>query len=246
MLLLLVAVTACNNNNKSTGNASDDAQLSFITQEYKLKSELVNGVETTLTADIPVAEGDSTITKNINAVIFKTTKSIVGQEGDTSNNYNELFSGFIRNYDKFVAETPDYIIGWEATIKGTVEYETQEIINIRLDSYIITGGAHGNSNMTSLFFDPKSGKELSIQDIVKDTMALTNIAEKKFREKFDIPADKSINSTGLMFVDDKFTLPQNIFVTKDGLLLYYNPYEIAAYAEGAKELLIQYSDIEAK
>ena len=242
-LFVAFIAMSCNNKNKQTTDTMEENQLSFVKKEYNIKSKLTNIPETELTADIPVAEGNDTIAKRINDAIFRTVKLIVAQEPDRSANYDELFAGFINNYEKFVSEYPDGPGAWEANIKGSVEYQTPEIVNIQIDSYTMTGGAHGNSNMTSLLFDPRNGKELAIQDIVRDTVQLYNIAEKKFREKYNVPADKPINSTGLMFLNDKFALPQNIFVTKDGLKLFYNPYEIAAYAEGTKDLTIPYGEI---
>jgi hypothetical protein len=47
----------------------------------------------------------------------------------------------------------------------------------------------------------------------------------------------------LMFEDEKFYLPQNIFYTDKGLLLYYNSYEAASYADGPKELLLPYKEV---
>ena len=46
-----------------------------------------------------------------------------------------------------------------------------------------------------------------------------------------------------MFENDTFQLPQNIFYTEDGLLLYYNSYEAASYADGPKEILFPYDKI---
>ena len=68
-------------------------------------------------------------------------------------------------------------------------------------------------------------------------------AEKEFRNKYKIPANGSINPTGLMFENEKFNLPLNIFYTKEGLLLYYNSYEAASYADGPKELLLPYDKV---
>lgn len=242
ILSATVLISACSNSQKN-GTTDNKTTISFSKSEYKKQSVVSGKGNTELTAVIPIAEGDNQVAKNINDSVFRTIKLIVGQEGDKSMDYEELFSGFIKNYDKFAAETPDYNLPWEADIKGTVDYSNSDIINIKLVSYTMTGGAHGNPFTTSLLFSPKDGKELSIKDIVKDTASFTQLAEKKFRDKFNIPADKSINSTGLMFSNDKFALPQSIFVTKDGLLLYYNVYEIAAYVDGTKELLIPYNEI---
>ncbi|WP_326935009.1 RsiV family protein [Flavobacterium sp. PL11] len=52
-----------------------------------------------------------------------------------------------------------------------------------------------------------------------------------------------MNSGGLMFENERFQLPQNIFFTDTGLLLYYNIYEIASYADGATEMLFPYTEV---
>jgi len=240
--LLIVLMTACIGKNGS--ERSNDTGMLFTTEEYKEKSGLVNTPDATLVAEIPVAGGDSIASKYINNKIFNTVKLIVSNsDTDTSGDYLQLFSGFINNYKKFITEYPDAPGAWEISIKGTVEYNTPEIINIKLDSYTMTGGAHGNGNKTSLLFDPQTGKELFLKDIVNDTVALARIAETKFREKYDIAPDKNINSTGFMFLNDAFVLPQNTFITMDGLLLYYNAYEIASYADGTKEIELPYNEI---
>jgi len=36
-----------------------------------------------------------------------------------------------------------------------------------------------------------------------------------------------------MFEDNQFQLPQNMGLTPQGMVLHYNPYEAASYADGA-------------
>jgi len=239
--LLAALATACNKASKPVNTAK--GTLVFATTQYEDKSVLGNREETTIKASIPIATGNDDVSKNINDVVFKTVRLTVAQEDNDSKTYDELFAKFINQYEEFINDNPDYTLGWEADIKGTVDFFNSEVVNIKLDSYTMTGGAHGNPFKTSLLFSPKDGKELHIQDIVKDTLSLTHIAEKKFRERFNVPSDKNINSTGMMFLDDKFSLPQSIFITKEGLLLYYNVYEIAPYADGPREFLIPYDEI---
>lgn len=234
-------IISCSKAPKQDGPSNE--MLILANTKFEEKTGLTNGRETFVKASIPIANGESEAAKNINNSIFATVKLIVGQENDNSENYNELFSNFIKNYQGFVKETPEYDIPWEATIEGSVNYFGSDLINIKLESYAMTGGAHGLSYSTSLLFSPVDGKELDISNIVTDTLALSQVAEKKFREKYRIPADEDINTTGLMFNNDKFSLPKNIFITKEGLLLYYNVYEIAPYADGTSEVLIPYSEI---
>ncbi|MDH6356028.1 hypothetical protein M2132_002382 [Dysgonomonas sp. PH5-45] len=241
-LLLAFLVVACGN--KSQNTDKENKTMAFALTDYHEVFKIGDNQETKADAVIPIAEGDSDAAKKINDKVFETIKLIVSLEEDSSTNYNELFLGFIKSYKEFVSETPDYTQAWTVDIKGEVEYNSLELINIKLESFMMTGGAHGNPYTASLIFDAKEGKALSVSDLVNDTTALNVLAEAKFREKYNIPTDKSLNSTGLMFVDDKFILPANIFVTKDGLLLFYNVYEIAPYVAGTKDILIPYTEID--
>jgi hypothetical protein len=116
-------------------------------------------------------------------------------------------------------------------------------LNIEIKHYSYTGGAHGYQGLRSLIFDPETGKSIPNNNLFKDRNAFKAFAEKKFRAKYKIPENQPINATGFQFEDEKFELPQNIFYTDKGLLLYYNPYEAASYSDGPKELLLSYKDV---
>ena len=36
-----------------------------------------------------------------------------------------------------------------------------------------------------------------------------------------------------MFEENQFTLPENIGLSADAIVLHYNPYEVASYADGS-------------
>jgi hypothetical protein len=46
-----------------------------------------------------------------------------------------------------------------------------------------------------------------------------------------------------MFEGGKFALPENMGLTRDGVLLFYNSYEVAAYAEGETKFVIPYGKL---
>ena len=96
--------------------------------------------------------------------------------------------------------------------------------------------------MRSLIFDPKTGKKIENEKLFKNWELFKVFAEIKFRNKFEIPKDQPINSTGMFFENDVFQISQNIFFTEEGILLHYNPYEIAAYVDGSRDLLIKYDE----
>ena len=154
-----------------------------------------------------------------------------------------MLASFIDSYEKLQKEFPNDTFGWEAEVTGSVKYQSESVLNIEINHYTYTGGAHGYQGLRSLLFDPSTGKSISNKELFNDTDAFMAFAEKKFRAKYKIPADKSINATGLMFENEKFNLPQNIFYTDNGLLLYYNSYEAASYSDGPKELVLPYKEV---
>lgn len=237
LILSLALFASCNN------KRGFQDTISFETIKYEEKSKLTDLPESKVTVEVPVAVGDSVVATHINNKIYDAVCSVLGGRPTPSNDYTALLLDFIGKYESFITEFPTSSGGWEAIVKVTVVYDTPELLNLKLDSYTITGGAHGNTVVSSFIFDPETGRELFLKDLVKDVDALVPVAEREFRKKYNIAPEESINSTGLMFADDQFTLPKNIFITEKGLLLYYNTYEIAAYADGTKEVELPYKEI---
>jgi hypothetical protein len=198
-----------------------------------------------ISVKIPVANAVPVVADSINKKVFSVMKEIIyfGEKPYTATDYNGLLASFIDSYDKLQKEFPNDKFGWEADIEGNVKYQSDTVLNIEIKHYTYTGGAHGYQGLRSLLFDPNTGKSISNDELFNDKTAFKAFAEKKFRAKYKIPANKSINATGLMFEKEKFQLPQNIFYTDKGLLLYYNSYEAASYADGPKELLLPYTEV---
>jgi hypothetical protein len=56
------------------------------------------------------------------------------------------------------------------------------------------------------------------------------------------PAD-SLKHAGYEFPHDAFALNDNFSIGANGITFFYNPYEIASYADGPTELLMTYREI---
>jgi hypothetical protein len=241
--VLVLLITACNTSTTAIDETSDTATvekeaatgvLKFVVQEFK--QQLTPGCDSCpqVTAAIPVAAGNKPVAQKINDSVLAIISKTIGEEGRQFTNYDSLFGGFIDSYKKMKAELPDANFGWEATIKGNVVQQSDSLINIKLETFVFTGGAHPNTNTFSLLFDPVTGNKLSIVNLVTNLHTLTRLAEVKFRKQYKIPANASINSTGFTFDDKRFILPRNIFFNSDGLLLHYNAYDVGPYVMGAQ------------
>lgn len=119
--------------------------------------------------------------------------------------------------------------------KGNVLLISQTMISLRYDEYTYTGGFHGDNNTYFLNFDASKGVLLDRQEFVKDTLALNKLAEVKFREneiKVAKEAGTEFSIDDYFFPENKFILPKNIAITREGLHLLYNPYEVAPWVRG--------------
>ncbi|SFP64883.1 DUF3298 and DUF4163 domain-containing protein [Parafilimonas terrae] len=243
-IVLPFTLFACNSPVNNT-QENESSTLSFINKSFK--SELTPDCDscTKATINIPIARGDTIAAKNINDYVFIVAQKALGEEGKSYTGYDSLVAGFVDAYKKMKTKFPDGpAISWDGKLNGSVVKQTDRLVNIKLEAFTFTGGAHPNSNTYSLLFNAETGKKLAQGDVIKDIPALTALAEKKFREQLKIPAGTPVNSTIYTFDDNKFVLPKNIFFTDSGLQLYYNAYEIAPYYVGATIITLPYPDAE--
>jgi hypothetical protein len=244
----LLMLAGCKDETKTTpGNTEETsiAGLAFSNKAYTKKSTLpCEGICTTVNIEVAEAGGAGVASDSINKSVFNVVRSIVhfGEDPSSAKTYQEVMDSFVGAYDDLKKKFPNEAMPWEAKVKTTVDYRSDNILNVKVNHYTFTGGAHGYGGDRSLIFNPETGKRLTKKDILTDEKAFTAFAEKKFRDKYKIPAGKSINATGFMFLEDRFKLPDEIFFRENGLLLFYNTLEVANNADGSKDVLIPYAE----
>lgn len=235
ILFIIFLLTSCKN----------DTTLKFSEKVFEQKPES-GCVEycPAVKLEITLFENGNKVNDSINKKTFDTFSELLSFEDETRivTNYNELLNSFMNSYENLKKKFPDDAIGWEASGKSYLSYQNSKIANIKIEYYIYTGGAHGYYGIKSLIFDLKNGKTLGRNDIFNDIESFALFSEKKFKEKFGIKPNAPINSTGFMFENEFFELPETILFTEKGLVLFYNIYEIASYADGPQELSITYEE----
>lgn len=196
------------------------------------------------TLKIALFEAGNTTNDSINKKTFEFFVELLSFDEKVSevNTYEELLTSFMNSYKELHHKFPDETIGWEANGNSILSFHNHKIVCIKLDYYIYTGGAHGYSGTKSIIFDKKNGRTLTLTDIFKDINDFTIFSEQKFKNKFGIKPNAPINSTGLMFENEVFELPENLLFTEKGLTLLYNTYEIASYSDGPQEVTISYEE----
>ncbi|WNH13828.1 DUF3298 domain-containing protein [Thalassobellus suaedae] len=188
--------------------------------------------------NIPQAYGNETIITNINSEINKavaTALHIGEADSIPSISTEESIISFNKEYQSFKTNFPESTQIWEAQIDGEILHQSPEIICIAITTYINTGGAHGNLNISFLNFNSETGHLIPNENLFKNMDTFKKIAKTYFNE--------TIKDNDYLFDSESFELPQNIAYNEDGIVLLYNTYEIAPYASGIIEFTIPFENI---
>lgn len=216
----------------------------LIFETRKFRKEIVQKNDTTsIEIEVAEAKNNSAVADSINALFLKEIAPLFSFDSIvTAKDYSSVCSQFIKEYNQLLKDMPEYTTPWNGNAYGKIGHQSDKMINLNIDYYSFTGGAHGNGGSLSYFVDPETGRQIKTENLFSDRKGFTQLAEQKFRAQQKIPAQSNINETGYWFEKDTFHLPENIFYTDEGILLLYNQYEIASYAEGPIELIIPYGE----
>ncbi|GAA3558624.1 DUF3298 and DUF4163 domain-containing protein [Snuella lapsa] len=189
-----------------------------------------------VTINLPLANGNTPISKHINSVIKKEAAFALQTDSqNTTRSIEDNIIAFNDAYNTFKNDFPDSAQQWEAQIDGDLMFQSQDIISIAITSYTNTGGAHGITKISFLNFNAKNGEALNNIDLFKDLESFKKVAKSHF---------KSTVSNKDIAIDSKsFILPKQIGFSEEGLILLYNTYEIAPYSSGIIEFTIPYHEI---
>ena len=125
-------------------------------------------------------------------------------------------------------------------IHQDVKYNENDFISVVSDTYQYTGGAHGSSVWSARNIDALTGMEVLLDDLFEDNNYKVVLDRLIEQEVNDHPEDYS----------DLWEKPQikesnqrDFYISDDGLVLFYQPYDLSYYARGFVEFTIDYDDI---
>ena len=156
----------------------------------------------------------------------------VQKRQDAEETYQELLEEARERFE----EAPDY--------SGT--YTDSETWNvIRADENVVslfglrtgyTGGAHGYETFSAVNYDPETGKELKLSEIVTDEAAFRQEVKEDVYSSYEgideELAEQYFNETAL---DDMVWT-----AGYDGITCYFQAYTLGAYASGSQTVLVPY------
>lgn len=190
--------------------------------------------------------GEEAVVKPINSAIeeFVISSLYLGDpeaepEANTSKN---AIAQFINDYWRDTSEFPD-INEYEAEISVAQTYRSQEIATVALHQYSYVGGAHGYGSLKYVNFDIDTGEILTIEQLIKDKNQIAKLAEKQLRTDYQIPDGESLNAEIFWFENDKFHLSNTIGFDNGKMIIHYNQYDIASYADGPIDIELPIKEV---
>lgn len=126
-----------------------------------------------------------------------------------------------------------------------ITYNENSIISLYFDLYQYFGGAHGTTIRTSETWDLENLRKIRLYDLFNYPFDYKNFIINMIKQEINL--QRRSDDEFLYFGDynkrlsDKFT-DSNFYLVPEGLMFYYQQYDIAPYASGIPEYFINKND----
>lgn len=235
-----------------TGKSEVKISQFDINERYKLSEMSADSPTLAINISLPVittekAEADSNISRTISYTLFASN------EADLEDACKE-FAAVRRN--EYMELRPEYLNHKEGdmplvwfnnsyNITGEIEVGYKDYINYIIFWDEFTGGAHPNSYYTVLNFNPATGEEVVLQDILKENYEepLTALLTSTLATDLQVEDTEGIRSKGYLYPNADMYISNNYILGKEQIVFIYNKYDIAPYAVGDIMINISYDKL---
>lgn len=199
--------------------------IEITTKEIISKNEIID-----IDLQIPVINNleNEKIQSKINKILYKEAVELKNEIEKMAQNDSEEFKKQGWSFRPYMVNT-----------RYEVSYNKKDILSLSVVYWQYTGGAHGNYNKAAYNFDLKTGKLISLKDLFKEGVKYKEIITQEIKNQMQTEPEKYfIDEIDKLEVisDDK---PFNI--EDEGIVIYYQTYEIAPYSSGIPEFKIPFS-----
>lgn len=162
-------------------------------------------------------------------------------------NYNTLNDVIKNKIDSYINDFKNNITDSQTSkyylIINHDTYTYKEYSSYLFMSEYYTGGAHPNHDIWTIVFNTKNNKIITLNNLINYNKNILNIFSNYSREK--LLYNKKIVDTSMMLEGTRPT--ENNFsrfvLTNDGIILFFDRYQVAPYSSGDFKILIPYKSI---
>lgn len=133
---------------------------------------------------------------------------------------------------------------YDAVLTYQITYNDNCTVSLYFDRYEFTGGAHGNTKRYSDTWDLQKGRRITAYELFSPDVAAK---EYILNTIYGIVSAQIKNGDDIYFDNfqeniEKSLNLNNFYLTENGIVLYFQQYEIGPYSSGIIEFTIPYSD----
>lgn len=160
-----------------------------------------------------------------------------------NNVINDKIYGYIKEFKEDV-NSSDYPINQYYSLiilYDSYEYDNYISYIFRIEDY--TGGAHPNHRIYTVVYDIKNNEIITINNLININQNILNIFSENSREV--LKNNNRITSLTMLYEGTKPKTEnfQNFVFSKDGIILFFQHYQVAPYSQGEFNVVINYKKI---
>jgi len=182
----------------------------------------------------------------VRAVFYEQLTGIVtnGEEGATQS-IEEEGKNFVEDFARVKSDMPDLAMAWYFKSTSNVLIASDTLISVQVDVDSFMGGAHGMFTTSFINLDSKNGAPYLIDRFLKPGYQdfLNELGEEEFRKEQELADTTSLEWAGFSFPENRFRLNENYSFRKEGIVFFYNSYEVGPYSMGSTEIIIPYEKL---
>lgn len=232
--VVVLLVTAC-------GNLKESSDITFEMTSFKLETAPGCKPDSSGCAvfDVNYPRFTGLDSAGIKSIQERVDFWLGGGTPEGTRPMQELGSSFVTEYNQFLKDMPDYGLGWYFKANVDVLIASDSLISLQVDTEEFTGAAHASFATNFVNIDPRTGTAYMLGALLRNgyESELNKLGEDDLRQQMAV--DES-DSTSVNFGDEGFKLNDNYGFRPEGIVFYFNTYELGSYAEGPTEILIPY------
>lgn len=210
---------------------------SVLIEKVVLKENLLYNDETVLTYTITYPRfSDSRYEMALAAINFYYQVKALALQGRVK---NELLPQAVEQY-QFNHKNGYPTMVYEVLETFEVTYNAACIVSLFCDTYEFTGGAHGTTTRASQTWNLQKLRMLQLDDLTGPGCDYREILFAEITRQIEKEPDLYFENYSelLRQTFDK----SHFYCTPEGIVVYYQQYDIAPYSSGIRTFLIPYSD----
>lgn len=227
--------------------------LDFSKKFYLSEDTTLGGLSFQAETEIPVKFHNMEVLENVRKQI------IANIFGEIFNNFptdsilpkyaNNLFLDYKRSNETYLANNAEIkesplILENEIQIQGVAMYLDDRILSYSYERYAFMGGPHGNSSRLLYNFDLTNSHLIKESDlfIADYTESLTRLIKQQIVED-NAEMESVADLNDFHFFEDQIKPNNNFYITAEGIVYVYNPYDIAPYSTGQTVVLLTFEKL---